>query len=100
MIDWSSAPSPDPETEADYAALRTPGRTTVGKSFALRFGSRSDIGAPARTVWQVIGEVTETAATTEATEVVTLHKSSGGRVQVKARVVRDRGRITEMRLNA
>lgn len=98
-INWADLP-PTPESEADYAALRILGRTTVGRSFSLRFGSRADVGQPARTVWQVIAEDADYApGSTEGFDVedVMVHQSAGGRVQVKARVVREQGRVTELR---
>lgn len=98
MIDWSSLELRQPETEADYAALRNVGRTTIGKSFPLRFGSTSDLGAPARTIWQVIGEEAESDQLNKSDgEEVPLYQSPAGRVQVKARVVRDQGRVVELR---
>lgn len=98
MAEWSRMRLPEPQTEADYATLRQLGRTTIGKSFALRFGSRSDIGAPTRTVWQIISTDADcTSIGRGDEEEVTLHQSPAGRVQVKARVVRDRGRVAELR---
>lgn len=98
MIDWDRLVLPGPKTEADFAALRNLGRTTIGKSFPLQFGSRSDIGAPTRTIWQIISEDADCAPNRRGEEEeVTLHQSPKGRVQVKARVVRDRGRVAELR---
>ncbi|MCO0634140.1 hypothetical protein GQ85_33575 [Rhodococcus rhodochrous] len=98
MIDWGRLVLPGPKTEADFAALRNLGRTTIGKSFPLQFGSRSDIGAPTRTIWQIISEDADCAPNRRGEEEeVTLHQSPKGRVQVKARVVRDRGRVAELR---
>ncbi|WP_211717851.1 Shedu immune nuclease family protein [Nocardiopsis sp. MG754419] len=98
MVDWSLLSFDDPKTEADYAVLRPLGRTTVGKSFPLKFGSSSDVGAPARTVWQVISETSEIVPVQNGKEeVAELHQSPAGRVQVKARVVRDQGRVVELR---
>lgn len=98
MIDWGRLVLPSPKTEADFAALRNLGRTTIGKSFPLQFGSRSDIGAPTRTIWQIISEDADCAPNRRGEEEeVTLHQSPKGRVQVKARVVRDRGRVAELR---
>ena len=98
MIDWNVLLPLGPETEADFAAMRVLGRTTVGKSFPLRYGSRSDIGAPTRTVWQVISEEADRAPSEQGEEEqVTLYQSPAGRVQVKARIVRDRGRVSEVR---
>ena len=59
-----------------------------------------DIGAPTRTIWHVIADSVHNsnAQSDEAQEeVVDLHSSPGGRVQVKARVIRDRWRVTEIR---
>ncbi|TFD29149.1 Shedu immune nuclease family protein [Cryobacterium sp. TMT2-23] len=93
-----AAALPQPETEADYATLRTLGRTTVGKSFSLTYGHPDDVGHPACTVWQVIAEDADLEPSHEDEgEEVELHKSPAGRVQVKARVVRDRGNIAEIR---
>lgn len=98
MVEWGRLMLPSPETEADFATLRNLGRTTIGKSFPLQFGSRGDIGAPTRTVWQIISEDADCAPVGRGDEEeVTLHQSPAGRVQVKARVVRDRGRIAELR---
>lgn len=98
MIDWAEWSPPDPQSEADFASLRNLGRTTVGKSFTLRFGSSADVGFPARTVWQVISEESKAGHGLPGDEdEVTLHESPHGRVQVKARIVRDRGRVTELR---
>ncbi len=80
--------------------MRILGRTTISTSFPLKFGPTDDIGAPARTVWRVIADSAHSSneQSDEAQEeVVELHSSPGGRVQVKARVVRDRGRVTEIR---
>ncbi|WP_163562445.1 Shedu immune nuclease family protein [Janibacter melonis] len=89
---------PEPETEADFATLRNLGRTTIGKSFSLQFGSHSDIGAPTRTIWQIISEDADCASMGSGDEEeVTLRQSPAGRVQVKARVVRERGRVAELR---
>ncbi|MCT9001676.1 Shedu immune nuclease family protein [Microbacterium memoriense] len=98
-VDWAHLLSRVPETEADYASLRVLGRTTIGKSFALRFGPAEDIGAPARTIWQVIAEDDGRSRKIEGEEesVVELHQSPAGRVQVKARVVKSRGRVAEIR---
>jgi len=98
VVDWGRLVLPSPKTEADFAALRTLGRTTIGKSFPLQFGSRSDIGAPTRTIWQIISEDADCAPNGRGEEEeVTLHQSPKGRVQVKARVIRDRGRVAELR---
>ncbi|WDF35079.1 DUF4263 domain-containing protein (plasmid) [Arthrobacter agilis] len=65
----------------------------------MQFGSSSDVGQPARTVWQIISEDSEWESLTseERGTEVELHRSTGGRVQVKARIVRDRGRVAEIR---
>lgn len=98
MVDWAEWLLPDPKTEADFATLRNLGRTTIGKSFPLQFGSHSDIGAPTRTVWQIISEDADCAPIGRGDEEeVTLRQSPAGRVQVKARVVRERGRVAELR---
>ncbi|QQQ64336.1 Shedu immune nuclease family protein [Paenarthrobacter ureafaciens] len=90
--------SPMPETEADFATLRTLGRTIVGRSFPLQFGSTNDVGRPARTIWQVIAENADQQSTyADEGEEVEIRQSPGGRVQVKARVVRDQGRVVEIR---
>lgn len=101
--DWNFAEDgfaqlPTPETEADFATLRTLGRTIVGKSFSLQFGRSNDIGQPARTIWQVIAEDADRQTNhADEGEEVEIHQSPGGRVQVKARVVRDQGRVVEIR---
>lgn len=100
QADWNNI-SPEPESEADFASLRVLGRTTVSKSFCLKFGSKSYVGAPARTVWQIIAEESHTrqaalAAHADQEEAI-LYRSPKGRIQVKARIVRDHGRITELR---
>ena len=96
-FDWDEM-FPEPETEADFATLRLLGRITVGRTFALQFGRASDRGSPARTVWQVVSEDADTAHFIGGEdEAVTLHESPAGRIQVKARVVRDRGRVVELR---
>ncbi|MFD9826397.1 Shedu immune nuclease family protein [Tsukamurella tyrosinosolvens] len=98
MGNWSGQLSPEPQTEADFAALRNLGRTTIGRSFPLQFGSHSDIGAPTRTVWQIISEDVDRRPIGRGDEEeVTLHRSPAGRIQVKARVVRERGRVAELR---
>lgn len=87
-----------PKSEADYATLRTLGRTIIGKSFLLEFGRSNDVGHPARTVWQIVTEGTEQRLDhSDEGEEVTIYESPRGRVQVKARVVRDRGRVVEIR---
>jgi hypothetical protein len=64
----------------------------------MAFGHSTDVGQPARTVWQIISDEFEREPQREgAEEVVDIHASPQGRVQVKARVVRDRGRVTEIR---
>lgn len=101
--EWNSAANgfaqlPAPETEADFATLRTLGRTIVGRSFSLQFGRSNDIGQSARTVWQVIAENADRQTNYgDEGEEVEIHQSPGGRVQVKARVVRDQGRVVEIR---
>lgn len=40
-----------PKSEADYATLRTLGRTIIGRSFPLSFGRSNDMGHPARRKW-------------------------------------------------
>jgi hypothetical protein len=56
------------------------------------------VGAPARTVWQIIADDVEgSVGSGDEEELVTIHQSPGGRVQVKARLVRDRGRVVEIR---
>lgn len=98
LVEWSRLTLPEPKTEADFATLRNLGRTTIGKSFPLQFGSHSDIGAPTRTVWQIISEDADCAPIGRGDEEeMTLRQSPGGRVQVKARVVRERGRVVELR---
>ncbi|WP_281965060.1 Shedu anti-phage system protein SduA domain-containing protein [Serinicoccus marinus] len=90
----------EPGTEAGYAALRVLGRTTVSKSFPLRFGSQSERGQPTRTVWQVI-QADDGLGGEELDEeegyTVDLHASAGGRIQLKARVIERRGRVHEVR---
>ncbi|WP_285320704.1 Shedu anti-phage system protein SduA domain-containing protein [Pseudarthrobacter sp. lyk4-40-TYG-27] len=89
---------PTPETEADFATLRTLGRTIVGRSFPLQFGRSNDVGQSARTIWQVIAENADRQTNYgDEGEEVEIHQSPGGRVQVKARVVRDQGRVVEIR---
>lgn len=96
--DWEEAFPPDPRTEADYATLRTLGRTRTSKSFRLTYGSTRDRNAWTKTVWQVISEDAGRRPTADGEEEeVSLHQSPGGRVQVKARIVRDRGRVAEIR---
>lgn len=87
-----------PRGDADYASLRILGRTTIGRSFPLRYGRHEDVGSPARTVWQVIAEnaAWEGGGQGEVEDIM-LHESRGGRVQVKARVVREAGRVVEIR---
>ena len=98
MVEWADFLSPNPESEADYAVMRVLGRTTVGKSFPLQFGSRGDVGSPARTIWQVVSEdAGHNPTRTGDEEEVVLHQSPAGRVQVKARIIRDRGRVAEVR---
>lgn len=64
----------------------------------MAFGHSTDVGQPARTVWQVIADEFDSAPRKEGDEeVFDIHTSPKGRVQVKARVVRDRGRVTEIR---
>jgi hypothetical protein len=64
----------------------------------MTFGSPADVGQPARTVWEVISEDSSSAASASGDEeVTTLHQSPAGRVQVKARVIRDQGRVREIR---
>lgn len=87
-----------PTSEADYASRRLLGRTTVGRSFPLKFGRNSDVGHPARTVWQVISNDDGLQLEYEGEcEVVDLHSSGAGRVQVKARIVKERGRVSQIR---
>ena len=101
--EWNSAANrfaqlPTPETEADFATLRTLGRTIVGRSFPFQFGRSNDIGQAARTIWQVISENADRQTNHgDEGEEVEIHQSPGGRVQVKARVVRDQGRVVEIR---
>lgn len=95
--DWDAA-FPSPKTEADYATLRILGRTTVSKSFPQKYGRRSDHGASTRTVWQVISERDKITHINDGEEeVVLLHESEAGRIQIKARVVRVMGRVAELR---
>ena len=57
MIDWDDAfQTPTPTNEAEFAAMRILGRTTVGRTFPMAFGHSTDIGQPARTVWQIISD--------------------------------------------
>lgn len=88
----------EPQGDADYATLRVLGRTTIGRSFSLKYGHPDDVGSPARTVWQVIAEDASWRGDLDGeVEDVMLHESPRGRVQVKARVVRDAGRVVEIR---
>lgn len=99
-VDWGQliARVPQPDSEADYASLRTLGRTIIGKSFKLRFGHRDEVGHSARTVWQVIAEdASLTSVNGDKGEEVHLHESPNGRVQVKARIVREQGHVVEIR---
>ncbi|MBT1635435.1 Shedu immune nuclease family protein [Clavibacter michiganensis] len=92
------APTTTPTTEADFAALRTLGRTTVGKSFVLSFGHPDNVGQHARTVWQVITEDSNyEPSNTDLGEEVPIHTSPAGRIQIKARVVREPGNVIEIR---
>ncbi|WIE82805.1 Shedu immune nuclease family protein [Curtobacterium sp. MCPF17_021] len=97
-FDWPRLMLPSPQTDADYAALRVLGRTTKGRAFDMRFGPYK--GERASTVWQIISDdysdVVGPAKTDE--EVVNLHESPAGRVQVKARIVREQGNVAEIRL--
>jgi hypothetical protein len=98
VIDWTDLLPRTPENEADYAAMRVLGRTTVGKTFSLQFGSTRDRGAPARTAWRIISEDADHPPSEHGEEEEwTLHESAKGRVQVKARIIRDRGRVAELR---
>lgn len=92
------ASATDPQSEADFATLRVLGRTTIGKSFPMAYGHSQDRGQPARTVWQIISDDADRVveATSEG-EVVELHRSPSGRVQVKARVIREQGNVSEIR---
>lgn len=99
-IDWRElvASAPDPQTEADYATLRVLGRTTIGRSFSMAYGHTEDLGQPARTVWQIVSEDAGRASEhADEGDEVELHKSPNGRVQVKARIVRDQGNVAEIR---
>lgn len=90
----------EPGTEAEYAAMRILGRTTVSKTFPLNFGRASDRGKATRTVWQVIQSndgIDGAQASALEGKTVDLHSSSQGRIQVKARVIEKRGRVHEIR---
>lgn len=98
QVSWDDSSSFEPRTEADFAALRVLGRTTVGKSFSLNFGPSEYLGAPARTIWQIISEhVDRPPGEGGKEEEMEIHRSPAGRVQVKARVVRDKGHVIEIR---
>lgn len=87
-----------PRGDADYASLRVLGRTTIGKSFPLKYGHPDDVGSAARTVWQIVAEDASWEGNLNGeVEDTMLHESPGGRVQVKARVVHDAGRVVEIR---
>lgn len=99
-LDWQAlfASAPHPETDADYATLRTLGRMIIGRSFPLTYGHPDDIGHPARTIWQIIAENSDAPSSfNDEGDEVELHQSPGGRVQVKARVVREKGNVAEIR---
>lgn len=100
MIDFARLLSLSEElTDAEYADRRVTGRLTVSRSFPLRFGRDSDIGKPTRTLWEVVAEddgLTGVEATSEGEEFV-LHESGAGRVQIKARVIGEVGRVSEIR---
>ena len=91
---------PDPKTAAEFADLRVTGRTTVGRTYTLPFGSSADRGAPTRDVWQVIadsdGLTSDTGPELSGEEHI-VYESKTGRVQVKLRLVRDKGRVREIR---
>ncbi|MDE3720373.1 MULTISPECIES: Shedu immune nuclease family protein [Nocardiopsis] len=101
MMDWKSLFPPEPNSDADYASLRTPGRIYFGKPFVLKVGRNSEKGSTARYSWQVIYEAKQNQNTpTEAEEIeVEIHRSAKGRVQIRAKIVRDQGNVTEIKFD-
>lgn len=103
-IDWETAlalAARQPETDADYAALRLTSRTYISKSFLLQRGTVQDLGHPARYVHRVFDHETEGEPTADDdlswTEHV-VHESPGGRVQITLQVARDAGTVRKIQL--
>lgn len=88
-------------TEGDYALARARGRTYVSRSFPLRFGHSDERGYPSRYVYRILYE--DSAGTGQGCEPnceceeFVLYVSPKERVQVRAHVVRDVGRVRKVR---
>ncbi|RKS80653.1 uncharacterized protein DUF4263 [Motilibacter peucedani] len=102
-FDWSAAYAlaAQPETEADFAALRLTSRTYISKTFLLQHGTVQDLGQPARYVHRVFDHRVISEGTPEDdyewTEYV-VRESPGGRVQITLQVARTAGAVRKIQL--
>jgi len=103
-IDWSVASAfaaKQPETDADYAALRLTSRTYVSKTFLMQRGTVQDIGQPARYIHRVFDHPMPSEGTSEDDLYWTeykVHESPGGRVQITLQVARAAGMVRMIQL--
>ncbi len=103
-FDWSLAfarAAKQPETDADYAALRLTSRTYVSKTFLMQRGTVQDLGQPARYIHRVFNHPTDSKGASDDdlywTEHV-VHESPRGRVQITLQVARAAGAIRMIQL--
>lgn len=85
----------EPQTEADYARLRRPDRTYIARSSPYPFSASSDFGEPSRRVRRVFDEVENSMVPDgEESQVI----SANSRTQICLWVVRELGRVKEIRI--
>lgn len=103
-FDWSVAAAPaakQPETDADYAALRLTSRTYVSKTFQMQRGTVQDLGQPARYIHRVFDHSVDPQGVVDDDLDWTEHvvqESPGGRVQITLQVARAAGMVRMIQL--
>lgn len=103
-FDWSVAlalAAKQPETDADYAALRLTSRTYVSKTFLMQRGTVQDLGQPARFIHRVFDHPMDSDGASEDDLYWTehlVHESPGGRVQITLQIARAAGTVRMIQL--
>lgn len=81
--------------ETTFAVGRLPDATYASRSFNINRSSSRDFGQPARFVYKVFDNESETLVVREGDEWL-LRETPGGRVQIKLLIAREAGRVKEL----
>jgi hypothetical protein len=87
-------------TDADYALGRLTGRTYFSKSFPLQFGHEDEQGRPSRYVYRILADDQESDQPCPpdcGCEEYPLYTSPKERIQLRAHVVAEAGRVRKIR---